>query len=215
MIGARKNMDRSAFERINRPLAGAFNKFAAAIAKEADLQGKFLNTLSMLEHMGSARILATQCGPSVSSRTLKHLAEETRHAYFFKRHAERVAGKSLCYDNADMIAAPYARLYFRRTETMIVRACRDCGAPRQVPYLCTSSLIEYRAVWAYSAIQKVLNESQPPFSLNSVLAEESGHLSQMEGELAHWPSIRLAAFFDSERDLFLKFFDRLAIECNA
>jgi hypothetical protein len=35
-----------------------------------------MNTLSLLEHMGSHKIMATQNGLGIDLRTLKHLAEE-------------------------------------------------------------------------------------------------------------------------------------------
>ena len=49
---------------------------------------RFLNTLSLMEHIGSRKIMVSQtCGP-LGREVLKHLAEETRHAFFFKKAAE-------------------------------------------------------------------------------------------------------------------------------
>ena len=67
------------------------------VIKDRAAHAKFMNMLSMLEHMGSRKIMVSQMhkGDTLSEDTLKHLAEEARHAYFFKRQAERAAGHSL------------------------------------------------------------------------------------------------------------------------
>ena len=42
--------------------------------------------------------------PGIDQPTLKHLAEETRHAFFFKRHPNREAGPQLGNDAHELVA---------------------------------------------------------------------------------------------------------------
>ncbi len=58
---------------------------------------RMTNTLSLLEHMGSHKIMATQHSAAIDQPTLKHVAEEAHHAYFMKRQAEKTAERALEY----------------------------------------------------------------------------------------------------------------------
>ena len=71
---------------------------------------RFLNMLSLMEHIGSRKIMATQSNAALANDTLKHLAEEARHAYFFKRAAEKLARKPLDYSTEETLAGPFARI---------------------------------------------------------------------------------------------------------
>ena len=137
------------------------------------LHADFLNTLSMLEHMGSHKIMATQHGPMIDQATLKHLAEEARHAFFFKRQAEREAPSAV-----GLMDPSAARGYFQRLEAEILRDL-PAQAPARAAYLTMSLTVEFRAVWAYRLYQEVLTRAGSAMSLKSLLAEESGHLGEM------------------------------------
>lgn len=195
-------VDYAEFETANKPLAGRTAEVLAAIAGERDRHARFLNTLSMLEHMGSYRIMVTQSSAHMTQATLKHLAEEARHAFFFKRQADRVAGRPLEYRDVDMIAPAAARLYFRRLESVVAHECGKTRSGRRSIYPYVSTVIEYRAVWGYTIYQRALDRSGASISLKSLLAEESNHLSQMTAALDDPMPGRLASFLDVERDLF-------------
>ena len=90
------------FDRKNTHLVGATEAILAGFVADSSLHARFMNTLAMLEHMGSQKIMATQAGPDIDLPTLKHLAEETRHAFFFKRHANREAGRGCCQSNGNL-----------------------------------------------------------------------------------------------------------------
>jgi hypothetical protein len=139
---------------------------------------RFLNTLSLMEHVGSRKIMASQAKQGLSGDTLRHLAEETRHAYFFKHAAEKIARRPLGYDAAETIAGAAARFYMGRLDAGIAR---DFGATpaSPLPYLYMSLIVELRAVWFYRLYQETLSEHENILSLRSVLAEEELHLSAM------------------------------------
>jgi hypothetical protein len=171
-----------AFERDNQPLAEPTSEILARIVDDRALHARFLNTLSMMEHMGSYKIMATQKGPLIDQATLKHSAEEGRHAFFFKRLAERDAGRALTYGADDLLAAAAARNYFQRLEASVVSAL-GTDADRRAAYLTMSLTVEFRAVWAYRIYQTVLTGAGQAISLKSLLAEEAGHLTDMAERL--------------------------------
>ncbi|MFC1673887.1 hypothetical protein ACFL12_07040 [Pseudomonadota bacterium] len=200
------------FEAANQPYAERLDDCLAGILAEPDLFARFLNTLSMMEHMGSRRIMLTQNEPDLAQDTLKHMAEEARHAFFFKRQAEKFAGRSMAYTSADTIAAPFARMYFMRLESHIAQtmqnvAMQDSAKPLQTTYLYMSMIIEFRAVWAFDLLQRGLDNADIKLSLKSLLAEEQGHLADMESALANLDSHtaqRTVEFLTKERELFTK-----------
>lgn len=170
------------FDRANTHLVAGTQAMLADFIADRPTHARFMNTLSLLEHMGSHKIMATQHGLGIDQPTLKHLAEETRHAFFFKRHANREAGRTLEYSAADMIAPLAARRYFQRLEAGMVRTFPVNVHPRAI-YLTMSMVIEFRAVWGYQLYQAALAKAGSLVSLKSLLAEEAGHLTDMAERL--------------------------------
>lgn len=204
-------MNYAEFETINKPFAARTAETLTAIAGERTRHARFLNTLSMLEHMGSYRIMVTQSSARMTQGTLKHLAEEARHAFFFKRQADRIAGRPLEYRDADMIAPAAARMYFRRLESIVAHECGKTRNGRRLIYPYVSTVIEYRAVWGYTIYQRALDAANVSISLKSLLAEESNHLSQMTAALDDPTPGRLGSFLDTEHGLFERLLGSLEI----
>lgn len=174
--------------------------FLAEISADAPRHARLLNTFSLMEHIGSRKILLSQ-GESSDEQVLKHLSEETRHAHFFRRAAEKAAGRTMAYVDADLAAAATARLYFGRLDAGISRVV----GPGPLAYLYVTQAVEVRAGWLYHLYERVLRESGHWLSLRSVIAEEDLHLAQMDQELARRdPSYRERAprFLDLEAGLF-------------
>ena len=204
----------SDFERDNAHLVAPVTALLDRFCTEPRLHARFMNTLSLMEHIGSRKIMATQHGDDLDQPTLKHLAEETRHAFFFKRHAERSAARPLTYAAPELLAPAPARMYFQRLEAAIARALRG-EARRRAVYLYTSMIIEFRAVWAYGLYQDALTRAGQPVSLKSLLAEEEGHLAEMARRLdgqGHYSGERVAAFCAEERRLFERLVAALAAD---
>jgi hypothetical protein len=178
----------------------------ARISDDAALGARFLNTLSLMEHIGSRKIMISQSrGGVLNADTLQHLAEETRHAFFFKRAAEALAGRPLGYDDADLLAAAPARHYMARLDARVARAAK--GKPA---YLFMSYIVEVRAVWFYKLYDGLLKAAGRSLKLTSLLAEETRHLADMRAQLAG-PQLetQLAAFSVQENRLFAKLLDGL------
>jgi hypothetical protein len=172
----------SEFERDNAALAEQTHVLLSRFVGHRPLHARFMNTLSMLEHLGSHKIMATQHGQAIDQPTLKHLADETRHAFFFKRHADREAGRTMAYEADDLVAPAAARRYFHRLEAEIVRAL-PAGIHPRAAYLTMSMIVEFRAVWAYRLYHAALDNAGHTVSLKGLLAEEGSHLTDMAARL--------------------------------
>src|SRR5690606_41272836 len=115
------NLTLARFNRDNETLVPATRALFERIVPDATLHARLLNTLSMLEHLGSHKIMATQHSPAIDQPTLRHVAEEAHHAYFMKRQAEKTAGRPLEYVDADLLAPAAARMDFQRLEAEMRR----------------------------------------------------------------------------------------------
>lgn len=187
-------------------LAAEVRRFLAAAASDAPRHARLLNTLSLMEHIGSRKILLSQ-GETPDESVLKHLSEETRHAHFFRRAAEKAAGRRLAYVEGDLAAPSSARLYFGRLDAGISRVT----GPGALAYLYVTQAIEVRAAWLYALYEKVLRQQDHWLSLRSVIAEEDLHLAQMESELSSRDgeyARRFPGFLELEARLFGSWFER-------
>jgi hypothetical protein len=177
---------------------------------------RFLNTLALMEHIGSRKIMVSQTRGSLGREILKHLAEETRHAYFFKRAAESLARRPLQFDETDALRPASARMYFGRLDATVGDAL-GANSHVEVPYLYVSLIVELRAIWTYRLYQEVLTEGSAGLSLKSVLAEEELHLEQMTcrlRELGTDPEARVPRFARIEDRLFRKLWACLDGACT-
>ena len=202
------------FEAANAAFASRLDALIAGVTRVQDRHARFLNTLSMLEHMGSRRIMLTRGADNLDQTTLKHMADESRHAFFFKRQADRFAGRSLGYVDADMIAPAFARMYFRRLEARIAAEARNDADPSRVTYLYMSLIVEVRAIWAFAVYQAALDRAEIKLSLKSLLAEEQGHFAAMEQGLERAGAAspeRIGRFLALERALFARLLSGLEV----
>ncbi len=180
--------------------------FLDEIVKSPQDHARFMNMLSMLEHMGSRKIMLSQMNKTLTEDSLKHLAEEARHAYFFKRQAERIAGRALDgYTEENTMCRVPALMYFGRMDAGITKAV----APAD-PYPWVSLVIELRACWLYAIYQDVLEKSDLHLSLKSLLAEEDLHLAEMF-EMCGADEDRLRALSAYETGLFERLWAELCI----
>lgn len=178
---------------------------------------RFLNTLALMEHIGSRKIMVSQSRGPLGQEILKHLAEETRHSYFFKRAAEKLARRPLEFDDQDAIRPAAARMYFGRLDASIEHALGPDVHP-EVPYLYVSLTIELRAIWTYRLYSETLRQRGHALSLKSILAEEEMHLEQMLDRLRGLnadPEARATSFAHVEDRLFRTFWTALDSACEA
>ncbi|MEM7173123.1 MAG: hypothetical protein AAF530_23370 [Pseudomonadota bacterium] len=205
----------SDFEGANRPLVARTQCLLDRICTDRSCHARFMNTLSLLEHMGSHKIMVTQSGGAIDQSTLKHLAEEARHAFFFKRQAERLSGLVAAFEAEQMLAPAAARMYFQRLEAATKKSLLKDQGPEPHPqaiYLYMSMIVEFRAVWGYRLYQEALTKAKIKMSLKSLLAEETGHLTDMAeriSEIGYFSDQTVAAFCAEESRLFERFLTSL------
>jgi hypothetical protein len=168
------------FASANDDLVLGTRSLLARIVADAPRHARLTNTLSMLEHIGSHKIMTTQHAADIDQATLKHVAEEAGHAYFMKRQAEKTAQRPLEYVDGDLLAPAAARMYFQRLEAALVRTLSRQRSARAV-YLYMSMIVEFRALWFYGLYQQTLQRARATLSLKRLLGEEQNHL----GEVAH------------------------------
>jgi hypothetical protein len=172
---------------------------------------RMINTLSLLEHMGSHKILLTQHSAAIDQATLKHVAEEAHHAFFMKRQAEKTAERALQYVADDLLAPSSARMYFQRLEGATVRALGSARSARAA-YLYMSMIVEFRALWFYGLYEQALKRAQHALSLKRVLGEEQAHLGDMAERLEAGNELddtRAAAVLAAERKLYSRLLNAL------
>lgn len=197
---------RARFGADNDELAPATRSLLGRTIAAPALHGRLLNTLSLLEHMGSHKIMATQHGAGMEQATLRHVAEEAHHAYFMKRQAEKTADRSLAYLAADLLAPAASRMYFQRLEAAAVRTLGRGAGPRAA-YLYMSLIVEFRALWFYGLYQEALQRAQHVLSLKRVIGEERNHLEEMSTRLeatGERSDARVGALLARERILFAR-----------
>jgi len=188
----------------NDDLVPQTRSLLSRIVGDAPSHARLANTLSMLEHIGSHKIMTTQHGADIDQPTLKHVHEEAGHAYFMKRQAEKTAGRPLDYVDDDLLAPAASRMYFQRLEVAMLRALGQRRSARAV-YLYMSMIVEFRALWFYGLYQQTLQRAGHPLSLKRVLGEEQNHLRDVaerletSGELS---DARTAELVGYERLLF-------------
>ncbi len=193
------------FEADNDASVAPTNSLLEHIVPDPALHARLINTLSMLEHMGSHKIMATQHSAGIDRPTLKHVAEEAQHAWFMKHQAEKCAGREMKYAPGDLLAPASARMYFPRLEALIVRSLgsrRDTDAP----YLYMSMVVEFRALWFYRLYEKCLKRAGHAMSLKRLIGEERHHLTDMANRLERSGDLSDAhayRFLDGERQLYL------------
>ncbi|MBY0428948.1 MAG: hypothetical protein K2Q32_06990 [Alphaproteobacteria bacterium] len=202
----------SGLARLNQPLEQRFRSFLTRIVQNDELHGRFLNTLSLLEHIGSRKIMLSHVQRVPNTEVLKHMAEEARHAFFFAHKAEALLKKPhQDYSDETTLAPAAAKVYFAKLDSHIEHTIT---APNKndACYLWVSLMIELRAHWAYGMYQAVLSQHQKTLSLKSLIAEENLHLAEMFDSVMALDSSaettipKLAAH---EHELFLHFFAQL------
>jgi hypothetical protein len=188
----------------NTALAPRTRVLLDAIVAEPQRHARMINTLSLLEHMGSHKIMATQHSAAIDQPTLKHVAEEAHHAFFMKRQAEKTAERVLEYVAADLLAPASARMYFQRLEGATVRALGEQRSARAA-YLYMSMIVEFRALWFYGLYEQTLKRARHALSLKRVLGEEQAHLADMAERLevgGELDDARAARILAAERQLY-------------
>ena len=165
------------------------------------LHAKWLNSLSMMENTGARKISKYEDPVYTGIIVLKHAAEEARHAYYLKKQIGKLA-KDACPDYSyPYLLAPVESYHY--LNMLDVEACRylkknmklEGRALKHGAYLMVTYSIEVRADMLYGIYQDALTRHGSKVNVKSIIAEEEGHLEEMQRmlEVFHPDWERLAA----------------------
>jgi hypothetical protein len=205
------------FDADNVDVRAVSERLLDGILPDRKLHARFLNTLSLLEHMGSHKIMSTQHSTHIDEFTLRHVAEEAHHAFFMKHQAEKLGAHACDYSDEFLLAPASTRMYFQRLEAGLVR--KLAALPnRRAAYLYMSMIVEFRALWFYEMYQHSLRRHDIDVSLKRILGEEQHHLDEMAQRLAAGGDLDPAIVRDAlglERRLYKRMISAMAVVIEA
>jgi hypothetical protein len=148
------------------------------ISQMPEREARWLQTLSLMEFIGARKISRTVADRYPSLEVLGHLADETRHAFTFKRLSAEVAGAEimgfLCQDAA-------GRYFQALDHELATWATSYTGAPdMHLHYLLTTTAIERRAMVLYPLYKAASRHPGVREELGRVVTEEQGHRRTIE-----------------------------------
>ena len=163
-----------------------FKGLVDKIVANDKLHAKWLNSLSMMENTGARKISKYEHPVHTNLIELKHAAEEARHAYYLKKQIGKIKGV-VCpdYSYPYLLAPVESHHYLNRLD---VEACRYLIAKlglkgrdlKHGAYLLVTYSIEVRADMLYGIYQEALTKHAAKVNVKSIIAEEEGHLTEMQ-----------------------------------
>ena len=179
------------------------------IIEHPGLHARWLNTLSYLEHVGSRKILKTQSSDTTDENTLRHAAEEARHAYQFKKMIEKLGSNIQDYSSEKMLCGFSANRYFQSLDSIVKKKIYKDKKSSRICYLYVTALVEERAGSLYPLYQKVLKKMNSPVDLSNIIKEEERHLEEMYNGINEIDTGLMQEFRREENKLFNRYLENL------
>lgn len=148
------------------------------IVQSPALESRWLNTVSMLEYIGARKIGKTFSKMHPPLEILEHHADETRHAFAFKKLSTMVAGK----DHENYLCADAGVAYFQTLDKEIsdwVARLTGKEDPYQ-SYLFVTTIIERRAMKLYPLYRKLTRNGFVRDEVKKIIEEEANHKKSIE-----------------------------------
>ncbi len=147
------------------------------ISRNPLVEAKWLNTLSLLEYVGSRKISKTVCQTHPTLAILEHFADETRHAFAFKKLSVQLGNSENHY-----LCQEAGLNYFQKLDHTISNWVSSlCGASdTYANYLFVTYMIERRAMKLYPLYKTVTQNSAVRDELQKIVLEETNHMHDIE-----------------------------------
>lgn len=159
-----------------------FEDLLPAILEKPILHARMVNTFSMLEYIGTRKILKSQDAASISISLLAHIQEEIRHAQLLKKLALDLShGELQTYSQEHLFCGKEAREYFQTIDREAEKRVHRSGKFQN--YLLTTLLIEERAKRIYPVYGKALETLGYSPVIRAILRDEENHLREVTEEL--------------------------------
>ena len=142
------------------------------------LEARWLHTLSLLEFIGARKISRTVADRHPSLEVLEHLADETRHAFAFKRLACELGGGNA----PDYLCPEEAAAWIQRLDRELAAWATAATGREDVVlhYLLTTAVVERRAMQLYPLYKAATRSPQVREEVSRVIVEEQGHRVAIE-----------------------------------
>lgn len=179
--------------------------FLKEIVKTPAKEARWLNTLSLLEFIGAQKISKTVCQSHPSLTILEHQADESRHAFVFKK-----LGLSLSKD-PDYLCRDEAVEYFQTLDHQLSDWITQTTGEQNIyqNYLIVTCLIERRAMKLYPLYRSMTSHDLIRDELQKIILEEANHREIIEAKvretLHHHQLNNLADCEEIEEGLFGEF----------
>jgi rubrerythrin len=180
------------------------------IVRNVRHHARFLNTLSLMELCGAHKISRLIKTIPNSSFLLEHVAEEYRHAFYFRRLANKLTDKHYeDFDEENVFCKQKSMTYIHNIDRHICLFLKEHGLLRQEPihhlaYFLSTLTIERRALPFYRLYQSIIEKHNLAMSIKSVIREEENHLQKMDIQISekNLPTNLLEHCFAMERITF-------------
>lgn len=158
------------------------------VVGDVALHARWLNTLSYLENAGAKKIARYEHPTRVKEETLKHAAEEFRHAHHLKRQIRRLTEQvPEDYSVTSIFGHFKTWRYLDSLEVFVSRCvrerCNSLDEMHEAAYILVTYAIELRASELYPEYDEVLHTARSKVSVRSILLEEEEHLEEMRHAL--------------------------------
>jgi hypothetical protein len=157
------------------------------ITDHHELHMKWLDTLSYIENLGARKLSFLQDPLCVSLDILKHAAEESRHAYYFKKKRTDLGGAS--EGKIILLGGSVSKNYLRQLDLKILKLLKTYFPYQtkedrdKMSYVLTTYASERRVGELYSDYQDIIEKKNLKLNLRTILAEEKQHLKEMEKKI--------------------------------
>jgi len=148
--------------------------------------GRWLNSLSMMENTGARKISRYEDPVHSDIVVLKHAAEEARHAYYLKKLIGKLPDVHCPdYTFPYLVAPTESHHYLHMLDVEASRYLKENmqlsgRALKHGAYLLVTYAIEVRADMLYGIYQDALTRHHSKVNVKSIIAEEEGHLAEMQ-----------------------------------
>lgn len=151
--------------------------FFDLLLSDVDLHARWLNVMSLLEYVGFRKIVKSQDAGGITTSTLRHLNEESRHALLLKRLAVRTGGPRFeRYDREALLCGAEATAYFQAVDARVAdRLGKTDGV-----YMGVTWLIEVRALQVYRDYDLAARARGSASGVEGLILEETRHLEEAE-----------------------------------
>lgn len=151
------------------------------IAENASLETRWLYTLYTMEFAGATKIAKAIQRMPADLDMLEHWKDETRHAFVFRKLADRAFEESDAINNRNALSRNAALRYFHRMDRSALQLLKEEGLNDQKhSYLLTTLLIENRAMKIYPLYRSITKRTDVKDELTEIIKEEANHKKPLE-----------------------------------